>query len=188
MAETNSFFGGTATGTTDGNQAAASSTKTQQNAAKSSALNPAAVKVNKDIAVHTYGSTAAAAKAIANIEQGIGLVGPNAHTYSLGNSIRAKWAGAMGVQKYQWQEGRWTIITSFLSTDVNAKKTAEQMVSYLHTHSLPVPKGTGTVVLSESSNSPKLHTVIAWQVGKKVYRISKNEGPISVLRIAVNAH
>jgi hypothetical protein len=193
VAETHSLFPGSSSATTGGHAVKSSVHKVQNPKENSTGTspkkNPSVVKTNPNISMHTYADKVTAAKTITSIEQGVGLIGgPNAIKYSLGYGIQAKSEGAMGTEKYQWQEGNWTIITSFLTSDVKAKNIPKQMVAYLHSHSLPVPQGKGTVVVVESSNAPKLRTVIAWQEGKKVYKISKNEAPLSVLKIAVNGH
>lgn len=199
VAETHSLFPGGTAGTTGGQGVKSSVHKlknqpnNQPNNSKNSNTGKSpqkllSTKASQDISMHTYANAATAAKTITSIEQGIGLVGPNAVKYALGYGIQARSSGAMGTEKYQWHEGNWTIITSFLTSDVKAKNIPKQMVSYLHTHALPAPKNKGTIVVVESSSMPKLRTVVAWQEGNKVYKITKNESPLPVLKIAVHAH
>lgn len=140
-----------------------------------------------DVAVHSYASVSQATAAIDAIQQGFGQFYPSGPNVSLGNGISAEQAGSTGSLSLKWTEGRWTVLTRLLTP--TAMQTAQQMVSYLHTHMLPAPQEQGIITViqsTSSSGSTTTKTTVAWQVGSKFYQIQQTGNPINALQAAVN--
>ncbi|WP_054969757.1 hypothetical protein [Alicyclobacillus ferrooxydans] len=202
------FFGGhyflthrtmtTTTASHGGTPSAAVANNTTSNSASPSASNATSNVPNTSnnispttpsgVAIHSYASVSQATAAIDAIQQGFGQFYPSGPNVNLGNGISAQQAGATGTLSLKWTEGHWTILTNLSSQ--TAIQTAQQMVSYLHTHMLPAPQGKGVITVTQSynSSSPTIHTntTVAWQVGTKVYEIQQIGNPINALQAAVN--
>lgn len=181
------------TGNTSRNNSAVPSTSsipnTSQNATSStpSKQNGTSTTTSSGVTVHSYASVVQATNAIDAIQQGGGQFYPSGPNLNLGNGISAEQEGSLGSLHLKWTEGRWTILTNLASS--NAMPQAKQMVSYLHTHMLPIPQSKGVITVTQSynSSSPTIYTktTIAWQVGTKVYEIQKTGDPVSALKTAV---
>lgn len=189
MTTTTASHGGTpsaaVTNNTSSNSISPSATNAKSNAPNTSNNSPT---TPSGVAVHSYASVSQATAAIDAIQQGFGQFYPSGPNVNLGNGISAQQAGATGTLSLKWTEGHWTILTNLSSQ--TAIQTAQQMVSYLHTHMLPAPQGKGviTVIQSTSSSSSSVtpNTTVAWQVGTKVYEIQQTGNPINALQTAVN--
>lgn len=138
---------------------------------------------------HTYPSFAEASGAV-TIGKEVRAYGTDiSPTVNLGSGITARVIGDAGSYKYQWQEGRWTIVAHVLASDDTVDKMLKEVVSYLHTHMLPAPNKKGTIIISlVSSATPELQTTITWEEGIKVYKLQETGDPIKTLAAVVNSN
>lgn len=190
MTTTTASHGGTPSAAVTNNTSSNSVSSSTSNATSSvpSTSNNTSPTTPSDVAVHSYASLTQAMAAIDAIQQGFGQFYPSGPNVNLGNGISAQQAGATGTLSLKWTEGHWTILTSLASA--TAMQTAQQMVSYLHTHMLPAPQGKGVITVTQSTSSSSstvtTNTTVAWQVGTKVYEIQQTGNPINALQAAVN--
>ncbi len=178
----------TQTSTSNSTNSTSSGPNTSQNATSStpSMQKNTSPTTPSNVIVHSYASVSQATNAIDAIQQGFGQIYPSGPNLNLGNGISAEQDGALGSLYLKWTEGRWTILAQLASS--GAVTQAKQMVSYLHTHMLPVPQNKGVIRVIQSLNSTLYtRTIVAWQVGTKVYEIQQTGDPVSALRIAVNS-
>lgn len=139
------------------------------------------------ISEHTYSSSTAASNVITSLQQGVGLIDSGWQSANLGSGINAKFVGGAGQYRYQWQEGKWTVITLFYGSYTSGTQVAKNVVSYLNTHMLPAPDNKGVIIIMSSSTIPKLQSTIAWQVGSKVYKLQQMGDPVKALETVVNS-
>ncbi|MDQ0191598.1 hypothetical protein JI721_03175 [Alicyclobacillus cycloheptanicus] len=142
------------------------------------------------ISEHSYASSVEAFNAIASLEQTFGQFYPSGLPVNLGYGIHAEFSGGAGQYSYKWTEGRWTVLTRFWGSNTAGTQVARGMVSYLHTHMLPVPETKGVVIISQASSSttPKMtQNTIAWQVGNKVFELKVTGDSIHALEAVVNS-
>lgn len=139
---------------------------------------------NGSITTRSYSTFAEAANQIISI-QGGNISGT---PMNLGYGITAYVSGAMGHARYEWTEGNWTIEVRFLTMNTGAKQAAENMVSYLHTHSLPSPNSHGVIVVNNTDTNTTFNptTTIAWQEGTIVNELQQTGNPVNALQTAVN--
>ena len=141
------------------------------------------------ISEHSYPSSAEATGAITSLEQRFGQFYPSGPPVNLGLGIKAEFSGGAGQYSYKWNEGRWIVLTRFWGPAGNGTQMAKEVVSYLHTHMLPVPENNGAIVISQpsSSTTPKVsQNTIAWQIGSKTYKLQQTGNPIKTLEAIVN--
>lgn len=88
-----------------------------------------------------YASKTAALSTIHQLQlESIGQFIPSGHVINLGFGIKAQYSkSGRDPFYYQWQYGRWTIITQFWGKSITpaTQSVAKSMVAYLHAHSLP---------------------------------------------------
>ncbi|MHB1685560.1 MAG: hypothetical protein ACYCYO_22570 [Bacilli bacterium] len=141
------------------------------------------------VSEHSYPSTAEATGAITSLEHSFGQFYPSGPPVNLGLGIKAEFSGGAGQYSYKWNEGRWIVLTRFWGPAGNGAQMAKEVVSYLHTHMLPVPVYNGVIMISQpsSSTTPKVsQNTIAWQVGSKTYKLQQTGNPIKSLETVVN--
>ena len=139
----------------------------------------------------TYPTTVAALGAInrLQLESSGQFISHGPATY-LGLGIKAQYWSNGEWFGYEWQEGRWTILTQFwgkANTPVGVK-VAKNMVAFLHTHMLPAPQNKGIIVAAQPSISSSVDYVsntIAWQVGNHVYELKETGNPVTALKNVV---
>jgi hypothetical protein len=151
--------------------------------------NNSATVTATSVKVHSYTSVDQAVNAINTIQQEFGQFNPSGPNVNLGSGITAEFSGGTGQSSYKWTEGRWTILARFWGASAAGQKEAQQIVSYLHTHMLPVPQNDGIITVSQptSSLSPTdCNTTVAWQDGSKVQELKQTGDPIRALQTAVN--
>ncbi|MFX3619336.1 MAG: hypothetical protein ACE3JK_17680 [Sporolactobacillus sp.] len=89
-------------------------------------------------------------------------------------------AGTAGVS---WNEGRWTLMSLSATTDAaKGVALAKNVVSFLQTHSLPVPHQYGMIQVHSDSRQ----NFVIWQESRTIYQLSSTSDPMKLLAAAVS--
>jgi len=164
------------TNTTTGTNATTSTKQTTSNTTSN----------NSGLSEKTYPSTISATNAIMSLEaDSSGQFVPSGSDIDLGLGIKAQHSTSSGLNMYKWQEGRWSIVTQFWANTPGALSVTKNMLSYLHTHMLPVPHNKGFITAVEPTTSKRaddLTTTIAWQIGNHVYELKETGNPVTALK------
>lgn len=147
-----------------------------------------------DIRGTLYKDASTAANAISKIQRQsayLSFAPNNQHpSVNLGLGISAKQDGGLDHYGLQWKEGSWVVEVLWFSGNQGGKQLAKNIVSYLHTHMLPVPHNHGIVIVNSTkpnSRTIKPNAVIAWQEGNELYQLEQNGNPINALKKVVDS-
>ncbi|WP_458460598.1 hypothetical protein [Paenibacillus sp.] len=113
---------------------------------------------------------------------------PKDMAVDLGHGIKGMSEGAAGSQYLTWKEGRWTLQIRSVSEDkMNNPGIAKKMVEYLESHTLPVPKDKGYIIVEYPSGGKSVHVTISWQDGNTIHQLKTDQVPLEALDMAVSA-
>ncbi len=141
----------------------------------------------------TYSDSVAAGKQVQTIlrENTYLVFDPESQTVNLGPGITAKEDGALSHAGLQWHEGNWTVEVLWFGVNQGGEQLARNVVEYLHTHMLPVPKNTGTIIISSvdwTSSTLQSETTIAWQEDNVMSQLETLESPLQALQTVVGSN
>ncbi|PQP81144.1 hypothetical protein C0Q44_22190 [Paenibacillus sp. PCH8] len=112
---------------------------------------------------------------------------PKDMAVDLGHGIQGMGEGAAGSQYLTWKEGRWTLQIRSVSEDkMNNPGIAKKMVEYLESHTLPVPKDKGYILVEYPSGGKSVHVTISWQDRNLVHQLQTDQVPLDALGMAVS--
>lgn len=138
----------------------------------------------------TFSSPSNAVHSITTLEQTFTQTAPSDAIVNLGLGINAHYFAGSSYFRYQWKEGRWTILLAGRGESAKGTQVVKNVVAYLHTHSLPAPeqKGVITILLPDSSKTSTVtKNTISRQVGVAVYTLKQTSDPIHSLQTVVNS-
>lgn len=138
----------------------------------------------------TFSTPSNAVHSITTLEQSFSQSVPSDTIVKLGLGIDAHYFAGSDYFKYQWEEGRWTLLLAGRGDSTKGTQVAKNVVAYLHTHSLPAPeqKGVITLLLPDSSKTTTVtQNTISRQVGETVYTLKQTSDPIRSLQTVINS-
>lgn len=113
------------------------------------------------------------------------IVDAGGQAVDLGYGITGHQQGAAGSTYLNWQEGNWSLTVRGQNvSDQDPVATAKEMVTYLETAFLPVPKTVGQITVDLASSGYQKAQVV-WQVANMVYRVTHEEA-LGALEVAVS--
>lgn len=113
------------------------------------------------------------------------IVDAGGQAVDLGYGITGHQQGAAGSTYLNWQEGNWSLtVRGQNGSDQDPVATAKEMVTYLETAFLPVPKTVGQITVDLASSGYQKAQVV-WQVADMVYRVTHEEA-LGALEVAVS--
>ncbi|WEG12416.1 hypothetical protein PU629_20325 [Pullulanibacillus sp. KACC 23026] len=138
---------------------------------------------------HTFSNSIEAVNSISAVEQAVSQNYPSNKIVDLGLDINADYYKGAGYYKYKWNEGRWTIYLAGQGNSSKGTQMAKNVVSYLHTNTLPAPdqKGVITILPPSQATGSITQTSIARQVGNTVLSFKQSGDPINTLQAFINS-
>ncbi|MFT8317642.1 MAG: hypothetical protein ABF651_05130 [Sporolactobacillus sp.] len=102
---------------------------------------------------------------------------------NLGYKITGYQDAGAGTAGVSWNEGRWTLMSLSATTDApKGVVLAKNVVSFLQTHSLPVPHQYGMIQVHSDSRQ----NFVIWQESRTIYQLSSTSDPMELLAAAVS--
>lgn len=119
---------------------------------------------------------------------------------NLGYGIMGDEEGGAGHFLLNWTEGRWRFNIDMPNSDpddpdkiasdsVNVgkpKKAAKEVVEFLESNTLPIPRDKGTVSMNYGAGAEVLSVTAKWQDQNMVYEVSSSQAPVDTLTIVTS--
>ena len=118
----------------------------------------------------------------------------------LGYGIMGDEEGGAGHFLLNWTEGRWRFNIDMPNSDpddpakiasdsVNVgkpKKAAKEVVEFLESNTLPIPRDKGTVSMNYGAGEKAVSVTVKWQDQNMVYEVSSSQTPVDTLTMVIS--